>query len=259
MIGEIGAAGALGGFYGSPPGGAAMAEERSAAPRWQIYLAGVAGLFGFMLAANYLLEGGGLRIHLPPHNPARDGTDMLWAIIPSIGGAIFGLMFALVLPRLKLVLARLGGVTAQTLAGTALFAALAAAFPILRFSGHHEMEQMLHWAQSSGAGHLITLSALKVIALSLCLAAGWRGGSGFPLLFIGAATGAATVWFLPAMPITVALVAAMTATLTAGMGQPFVAMLIALFLIGPVALAPFSVGAMIGWGASKLVPKPELH
>lgn len=259
MIGEIGAAGALGGLYGSPPGGAIIAQEHPEAPKLQLYLAGLTGLLGFLLVASRILPGGSLRIWLPEYQAAADGTDILAALLPALMGAATGLAFLLLLPRIKAVLARLGDVRIQTVAGTVVFAALATALPILRFSGHHEMEELLHWGQEAGPGSLIAIAALKVLATALCLAAGWRGGAAFPLMFAGAAAGGAMVQLLPDIPATVALVAGMSAALTAGMGKPMAAMLIALLLIGPVSIGPLCVGILLGWAASRLLPPQQLH
>ncbi|SIS91720.1 Voltage gated chloride channel [Paracoccus saliphilus] len=140
-----------------------------------------------------------------------------------------------------------------------MFSLLATAFPILRFSGHHELQEMLHWGQEAGLIALLALAALKVLALSLCLASGWRGGAAFPLIFAGAAAGAAAVWLLPQSPVTVAVVAGIGAALTVGMGKPLAAMLIALLLIGPVAIEPLCTGLLIGWLVSRQLPKAELH
>lgn len=259
FIAEAGAAGALGGLYGSPPAGAMLSQEELEAPRWQIYLAGVSGLLGFLLTASLIMPGNPIRIELPDHVSARDGTDMLGAILPAGLGAAGGLFFVWVLPRLEQLLARLGNIQVQTIVGTALFAGLAACFPILLFSGHHEMEAMLHWAGGAGMGALVVLAALKALALALCLASGWRGGAAFPLLFIGAAAGAANLVLLPHIPVTVALVAGMAAALTVGLGRPFAAMLVALFLVGPVSIGALCVGCLVGWAASHLVPAPKLH
>ncbi|WP_315927655.1 chloride channel protein [Mesorhizobium sp. SP-1A] len=259
FIAETGAAGALGGLYGSPPGGAMLSQDEHAAPRWQIYLAGVAGLLGFLLTASRILPGNPIRIELPPHVSARDGSDMFAAVLPAMVGAASGLLFVLVLPRIEKHLHRLGNIHLQTIVGTALFAALATCFPILLFSGHHELDSMLSWAQDAGMGALLVLALLKALALALCLASGWRGGAAFPLLFIGAAAGAATLVLVPQIPVTVALVAGMSAALTVGMGRPIAAMLIAVLLIGPAALGPLCMGCLVGWGVSSLAPAPKLH
>lgn len=259
FIAETGATGALGGLYGSPPGGAMLSQEQREAPRWQVYLAGVAGLLGFLVTAGWILPGNPIRIELPEHVSTRDGSDMLGAILPAIVGAAIGLLFVLMLPQIEKRLSRLGNIHVQTIAGTALFAALAACFPILLFSGHHELDAMLLWAQSAGIGLLLLLALLKALALALCLASGWRGGAAFPLLFIGAAAGAATLVLIPQIPVTVALVAGMSAALTVGMGRPIAAMLIAVLLIGPAALGSLCVGCLVGWAASGLAPAPKLH
>lgn len=259
LLTEAGAAGALGGLYGSPPAGAVVAQEHPEAPRWQLYLAGITGLAGFLLTAGRFLPENAFRIHLPALQPDADGSDMLWALLPAVLAAGAGLCFVLLLPAIQRALARCGGVVAQTLVGSALFAALAAAWPILRFSGHHELEAMLALGRESGPLMLMAVALLKALALAICLASGWKGGAAFPLLFVGAAAGASAAWLLPDAPVTVLLVSGMTAALTAGMGKPLAAVLIAALILGTSAVGPLCIGAAVGWGASRLVPKAELH
>nr|WP_294848136.1 chloride channel protein [uncultured Sphingomonas sp.] len=259
MIGEVGASGALSGLYGSPPAGAAIAQEPLETPKWQLFLAAVAGLIGFILVGQRILPGGGMRVHLPAYAATGDVNDIVWALAPGVLGAAVGLVFLLILPRVQSMIGRFGRPTTQTIIGTTLFAALAATFPIIRFSGHHELEQLLHWSDGVALWMLIGVALLKIAAMALCLGSGWRGGSCFPLLFAGAAVGLVVLPLIPGTPATVALVAAMTAAVTAGMGKPLAAMLIAVFLIGPILPGPLCVGALIGWAFSTFAPKPELH
>jgi H+/Cl- antiporter ClcA len=259
LLSEAGTAGALGGLYGSPPAGAVVAQEHPEAPRWQLYLAAVTGLFGFLLVGSQVLPGGGMRVHLPAYVSPRDGTDMILAIVPALLGAAAGLVFAFGLPLVQAALARTGGVMTQTIVGSVMFAALAATFPILLFSGHHELQDMLVWGQEAGMAALLGLGVLKALALAICLASGWRGGAAFPLFFVGGAAGSAVLWAFPDIPVTVALVAGMTACLTTGLGKALPAMLIALFLLGAAALGPLCVGVAIGWAASRLAPNNEMH
>jgi H+/Cl- antiporter ClcA len=259
LIGEAGVAGALSGLYGSPPGGAVISETENRTPLPILLAAGVAGLLGFLLAASVVLEPGAFRVHLPAYDAPGDGTDILSAILPGLLGALAGLVFVFLLPPLRRVIGQAGGLVTQTLAGTLAFAILAALFPILRFSGHHEMHAMLEWGQSSGMAALMALGALKVLALAICLAAGWRGGAAFPLMFAGAAAGSGALLLLPSTPPTVALLAGMTAAVTTGMGKPVAAALIIIFMVAPFAAGPICVGALLGYGASLIGPKPELH
>jgi H+/Cl- antiporter ClcA len=237
-----------------------MTEEHTpGASRPLLFLAGTSGLLGFLLCARLLLEGDGMRIHLPAYALSFDGTDMLQAIVPAILGGLAGLAFVAALPLAKALLARVGGVVPQTIVGTLVFASLAAAFPILRFSGHHEMEALLEWGQGAGMAALLVLGLLKALALAVCLASGWRGGAAFPLLFAGASAGGAALYVMPGMAPTLALIAGMTAAITAGMGKPTAAVLITAFLVSPFAPGPLLVGALVGYGYSRIGPKAELH
>lgn len=259
LLAEAGAAGALGGLYGSPPAGAMVVQEHPEAPRWQLYLAALTGLFGFLSAASLFLPDHALRISLPAYDQVLDGREILWSVLPALLGAAGGLAFIVLLPALQAFLSRFGGVVAQTMLGTLIFALLAATWPILRFSGHHELEAMLDWAAGAGMAALLGLAFLKALALAICLASGWRGGAAFPLLFIGAAAGASALWIAPDLPVTPMLIAGMTAALTVGMGKPLAAMLIAALIIGLPAVGPLCVGAAVGWAAAQLVKTPQLH
>jgi len=260
LIGQAGAAGALSGVYASPPGGAAVADDDDdSVPTPLMFLAGVAGLLGFLLAGRFLLEGGGMRVHLADYAGPVDGTDMLRALPAAVLGGLAGLAFTYLLPSVRSLLDKTGHVVVQTLIGTLAFAALAAAFPILRFSGHHEMEAMLHWGQEAGMAALLALGLLKALVLAICLSAGWRGGAAFPLLFVGAAAGAAVLVVLPDVAPTPLIIAGMSAAITVGMGKPLAAMAIMIFLVSPLAVGPLCVGAMVGYGLSLIGPKSELH
>lgn len=97
FIGEVGAAAALGGLYGSPPGGTLLAEPAAEGPQTEpkahqilLFLAAVAGLAGFLLAAKVLLPGGGMRVHLPPAAAPDAPGGMVAAVIPATFGGLPG-------------------------------------------------------------------------------------------------------------------------------------------------------------------------
>lgn len=264
LIGAAGAAGALGGFYASPPAGAFLAESpgpEDRLPRALVFLASVAGLAGFVLVLEMLPGGEGhLVVALPDYTPSRTASELLAVVPPALAGGLVGLAFVTILPRLRAGLETLGGPVLQTLTGTLAFAALAALWPELRFSGHHQIGAMLEWGAQAGPGPLAMLAGLKVLALSLCLAAGWRGGAIFPLLFAGAAAGAAVAAAVPLQaPVSAGLLAGMTAAATLGMGRPVAAVLIVAFLVSPTAIGPLSIGALIGVALARLGPPPRLH
>lgn len=259
LIAAVGAAGSMGAIYGSPPGGAAMAQGDDQLPRLQLILAGAAGFGGFLLTSKLFLHGAGLRIDLPAHSPSGDGSDLFLAIGPALAGAAVGVLFAKLLPMAQALLARLGPAWVQTLIGTAAFAGLAMLVPLVRFSGHEQVDDLLAWGATAGALALLALAALKVVATATCLAAGWRGGAIFPLIMAGGAAGWAVATLFPAIPVTVALVAGMSAATTIGMGRPLVAAMIALLLIGPASVGGMVCGIFVGWLVSRWVPMADLH
>ena len=64
---------------------------------------------------------------------------------------------------------------------------------------------------------------------------------------------------LPVLPVTVALVAGMTAAATVGMGKPVAVLLIMLLLTGGSAPGALCVGALVGYGAARLLPARAGH
>lgn len=259
LIAQTGAAGSMGAIYGSPPGGAVMAQGDDQMPRVPLILAGLAGFGGFLLTAEFVLHGSGMRIDLPAHIPSGDGRDLFLAAGPALAGAATGVLFAKLLPMFQSLLGRMGPAWLQTLVCTAAFATMAMLVPMVRFSGHEQIDDLLAWGATAGAVALLGLAALKVTATATCLAAGWRGGAIFPLIMAGGAAGWAVAALFPAIPVTVALVAGMSAATTIGMGRPLAAALIALLLIGPASVGGLVCGVMIGWVVSRRFPTANVH
>ena len=204
--------------------------------------------------AHWLIPNGQLQLSLPAYIAPRDGSDLLWAIIPALLGACAGIVLRLSRPYITRALNQLGGVKVQTLVGSAVFALLATFVPLVRFSGHHELVHLLEHGVEAGWPALLGLGLLKALALALCLSSGWRGGEIFPLLFAGAVLSLVAVACWPSTPVTVALIAGMTAAATAGMGKPIAVLLIMLLLTGASAPGALFIGILAGYGVMRLLP-----
>ncbi|WP_370893713.1 chloride channel protein [Janibacter sp. GXQ6167] len=172
--------------------------------------------------------------------------QVIAALVPAALGGFLAVGYLLLLPRMRSAIARLGGLHVQTLVGTAAFAALAMAVPMVRFSGHAEFTDLHELVGASAWGALAGLAVLKLVATALNVASGWRGGEFFPLLFAGAAAGAVALAFVPGLEPTAALVAGLGAATTVGLKKPLAVALICAFLIGGIALAPLIVGVGVG-------------
>ena len=256
---EVAVSASLSAWYGSPPGAAHQAQGEDRVPKPLLWWAGLTGLLGFGWTAQHILGGGLHKLALPAHVPTGDGTDLIWAFLPALLGVALGLVFAALLPRCRTLLARVSGPVAQTLTGTVLFAGLAMAWPVLRFSGHHELEFLPDWLQTWGASGLLALAALKVLALCICLASGWLGGAIFPLLMVGGCAGLASLALWPAIPPAVAMAAGMSAAATVGIGKPMLVILILVFFAGAHTLPAVCVGAVLGYLALQRWPHSAAH
>jgi H+/Cl- antiporter ClcA len=255
LIGRVGSAAALSGLYGSPPGGAVYENDDLSPSKALVFVAAVIGLVGFLLTSALL---GGLdvaELGLPEYAAAHDGLDLLRAIVPAALAAAAAGAYTVVRPLLARLVGRLGPTTVQTLVATAVFAALAAAWPILRFSGHAEFPQLVSMAGDAAWLSLLGVGLLKLLACAVCLAGGYRGGEFFPLMFAGAGLGAATVAVVPGLQATGALVAGLAAATTVGLRKPVAALLIGLFVVHGTALGPLVVGVAVGVLVVRLLPE----
>lgn len=257
LIGTTGTAAALAGLYGSPPAGAAYRDDTLAPGRGLTLLAATSGFFGFLVTLR-LLGSEGIEISLPEAG-GRDLTRLLAAVPAAALGAAVAIGFRALHPVLARLAAASGGVVRQTLIGSALLALLLSAWPLLRFSGHHEMHEVAELASSGAWLTLLALGALKALALALALSAGWRGGEFFPIVFAGAAAGGAALAVVPGLDASAALVAGLAAAATIAMAKPLAVLLICVLLFPGVDLGPLLVGVGLGMVLLRLVPLPSAH
>ncbi|SDJ95396.1 chloride channel protein [Aliiruegeria lutimaris] len=266
-LGQASVAGALAGFFGSPPGGFAFAMPedgdktieayRSDGGRILGFLPAVIGFGGFLWCWRLLSSEPFHRVEIPDYANRFDGSDLLFALVPAMIGAGFGaaFLFARVWTTRQFE-DRIDNPVAQSALGGLAFGCLAAAVPMVMFSGHHQMHDLLEFGAGASALTLLGLALLKVLATTICLSSGWRGGAIFPLIFAGMAAGYAAQAFLPAQELPVALTAGIAACATVGLGKPIAALLILVFLIGTGTLGPLCVGVAIGMLASRYCPRP---
>jgi H+/Cl- antiporter ClcA len=180
-------------------------------------------------------------------------SDLLWAVAAAaVGAAVSVALLAssrlVRVPAMRLtarpeVLGALGGL------GLGL---LASASALVLFSGHDGIQELIDDTNASTA-FLVGISAAKVGAIALLLAAGWKGGRFFPIMFVGAAAGLAIAGAFPDGAAMVGLAGAMTAAVAALIRRPLAAGLLMLFLF-PYDLYPVvAVAAVVGAGIAKLV------
>ena len=185
------------------------------------------------------------------------GTDLIWVALIALVASSLGLAIVIATPRARaLVVSKIpgGAIPAGLLSGLILGAS-AVITPLVLFSGHHEIQQILD--SPIGIGNLLVVVALKALVLIACLAGGWYGGQIFPLAFIGAGT-ALIVTDIVNSSATLGLVAAgFVAASAVGIRRPALALLLGFVLFPsttyiPMLLATVIAVAVIGKRSAEL-------
>jgi len=185
------------------------------------------------------------------------GIDLIWVALIAVLAASLGLAIVRATPKAReLVVSKIpgGAIPAGLLSGLILGAS-AVVTPLVLFSGHHEIQEILD--SPIGIGNLLVVVALKTLVLIACLAGGWYGGQIFPLAFIGAGT-ALLVGELVNSSATLGLVAAgFVAASAVGIRRPALALLLGFVLFPsttyiPMLLATVIAVAIIGKRSAEL-------
>jgi H+/Cl- antiporter ClcA len=254
-LAEAGIAGALSGVYGSAAGGPIHAEPKDAVPRPLLFVAGLAGFMGFVTMAEFLMDGAIGMMRLPRLTAERTIWDTALACLAGAAGAAAGAAFLQLRSWVSAVLARsVASRFWQPVAGGAVAGLLCTMAPILLFSGHNEIGEMLRLGAEHGPVLLIFLALGKALACALCVASHWQGGVVFPMCFAGGAAGAAVLFLLPGLDPVLGVAAGMSAAAAVGMRRPLVAGAIMLFTIGGGLAVAVFVGTLIGWYTLRILP-----
>ncbi|MDO4250167.1 MAG: chloride channel protein [Moraxella sp.] len=245
LIHQTGVMASLSGLYGSPPAALALDDDAIKLPMAIKLLAGLSGLIGFWGMHQLLTDKAFAQLPIPAHTAHL--SDVFYAIPAIILGAAAGVLFLYLHHHLPNWLSKISGHTSvQILFGTGIFALIASAVPLVRFSGHHEIEHALAHGVHGDVGFFVVLIIAKLVAMAVCLASGWRGGEFFPAVFVGFAVAYMITLVLPSVPLTVAIMGAVGSTVVVCMGKPVAAILILLLLAGVHAPTALIAGVLFG-------------
>ena len=173
------------------------------------------------------------------------GIDLIWVVLIALLAATLGLAIVQATPRAReFVVSKIpGGAIAAGLISGLILGASAIVTPLVLFSGHHEIQELLD--SPVPASELVVVVGLKVLVLIACLAGGWYGGQIFPLAFIGAGT-ALVVDELVNSSATLGLVAAgFVAASAVGIRRPALALLLGFVLFPSTTYIPMLLATVI--------------
>jgi H+/Cl- antiporter ClcA len=159
-------------------------------------------------------------------------ADLLWAIPFSLIGGLAGLIFVLVFKWLRKLMEPLKGhLVLRGVIGGLGMGIIGALLPLTLFSGEEATSELIQEAAVIGVGTLILLAICKLLATSLLLSTGWKGGYIFPIMFAGVALGMAGKLLFPSVPTAVTVAATLAGALVVALRAPLFAALFTLVLV----------------------------
>jgi len=179
--------------------------------------------------------------------------DFGYAVLFAIVGAIFGWGFIYCTKFFKLVFDRKKvPIYIKTLIGGILLGVIAFYFPLVRYFGHHEINQLLMGDFS--LTFLFSILIFKLIAISITVTSGWRGGFIIPLFFVGATLGLIIHKLFPDINLTLAIVSCMAAINACVTRTPMSTTILLATLTGFGHFIPILFASLTGYFLAPRIP-----
>ncbi|MEP0796296.1 chloride channel protein [Trichocoleus sp. DQ-A3] len=180
--------------------------------------------------------------------------DFAMAILYGVIGAVAGWLFMSIFRGCDRLLARIPGpiYVRTTFAGLGL-GILATLFPLTRYFGHEELAEVLE--RDFSIAFLLTLAIAKMVAISITVTGGWRGGFIIPIFFTGACIGKAIALLIPGLNPALAMICVMAAFNASVTRTPVSTTLLLTKLTNISPLTPVLFASLIGFF---LAPKAPL-
>lgn len=250
-----GLSGMLGAFITSPIGGPLMALEGAQGGAagltlyfWILFPSIVASAVGTVIFVMLTGSFFGTLYVFPDYVPKV--FDLVLAVPLGLIGGLVGVVFFIVLRGSQKAMAPLSKhLVVRGMMGGLGLGIVGAFMPLVLFSGEEQTVELINHASEIGALTLIVLAVAKLLVTCFILAAGWKGGYLFPILFVGMALGLATNQIFPTIPVAVAVAATMGGAVVATFRAPLFAILFTLALVqhetAPVIAIAVVSGALL--------------
>ncbi|WP_328474833.1 ion channel protein [Actinoplanes sp. NBC_00393] len=254
-------AGTIGAMFGTPVAAALMLSEINAGdpriPLWDRLFAPLvaAGTGSYVILQFTDLD---MAISLPAEDIGGPTHVAIAVLIALVAGAA-GVAAAYVLDPLHRILHRITNpVALLTAAGLVLGLLGALGGPITLFKGLDEMKDLSSYAATTTALGFLGLAAVKLVAMLVASAAGFRGGRIFPMVFVGAALGYCAHAFWPQLPVTLTVAAAITGIVVAATRNGWLSLFLALAVVPDMQLlTPLLFATLAAWLLAS--NRPELR
>ncbi|MEU0371525.1 ion channel protein [Streptomyces sp. NPDC006283] len=248
---SLAVAGTVGALFGTPVAAALILSEASGGPDprplWDrlfapVFAAGAGSLTTVLTATP------ALTVHSTPY-PGPRLIDAVSAMVIASAAAVVALAAVYVFPHVHRGFHRLGHPVLMLTAGGLVLGALGVlGGQLTLFKGLDQMRELTADPGAHSAGNLLLLALVKLAALVVAACCGFQGGRIFPAVFIGVALGMFAHALVTAVPMPVAIAAAVLGVLLATTRQGWLSLFVAAVLAADVHLLPLlCVAALPAW------------
>lgn len=221
-----------------------------------VLVASTTGFFGFRILTHSSLDSLA-NLDFPAYG-ALEAVHVLEGIAIGAAGAAAGILLIVVFRAVDRAFRPLAGspVLKATLGGIGIGLVALIAGEETLFSGESELETLLHQPGAESVAMLLLIVAGKIVAISLCMATGFRGGRIFPVVFVGGTVGLAIHQAFTSVPLAVAAASGMAGAAMTILRLPIFVILFVSFFGGPLLVPVVVLAAVTAY--ILVFDKPEL-
>ena len=140
----------------------------------------------------------------------------------------------------------------KTFIGGILLGLISFNFPLTRYFGHHELSGLL--TGQFPLDFLMAILIFKLIAISITVTSGWRGGFIIPLFFVGATFGLIIHQIFPYINLTLAIISCMAAINSCVTRTPMSTTILLATLTGFGYFIPILFASLTGYFLAPRIP-----
>lgn len=140
----------------------------------------------------------------------------------------------------------------KTLIGGIVLGIIAFYFPLTRYFGHHEINELL--AEPRSIELLLAILVFKIIAISITVTSGWRGGFIIPLFFVGTTLGLIIHHIFPEINLTLTIISCMAAINACVTRTPMSTTILLATLTGFAYFIPILFASLTGYFLAPKIP-----
>ncbi len=140
----------------------------------------------------------------------------------------------------------------KTTIGGFLLGGISFYIPLTRYFGHHEINELI--GQTLTWEFLMAVLLFKILAISITVTSGWRGGFIIPLFFVGTALGLLICQVLPGINTTLVIVSCMAAINACVTRTPVSTTILLTILTGFGHFVPILIASLTGYFLAPRIP-----